>query len=163
MSYSETDSMDLAGKATVTAAFRVATLNDLEAIHDIRRDSILGIESEHFSPSELHAWAERRSPEFFAPRVEEGAIVLVVSDAGPIAWGSSAADKITGIYVRPSTWRAGVGCSLMARLEADIVGCGYRCVTLTASANAVGFYAKMGCVGGDPSAHGKTVLMTKIL
>ena len=89
--------------------------------------------------------------------------MLVVSEAVPIAWGSSAADKITGIYVRPSTWRAGAGRSLMARLEADIVGRGYRGVTLTASANAVGFYAKMGYVGGEPSADGKTVLMTKVL
>ena len=141
--------------------FRLATLNDLEAIHDIRRDSILGIKSECFSPSELQAWAGRRSPEYFAPRVAEGAIVLVVTEAGPIAWGSSAADKITGVYVRPSTWRAGVGRSLMTRLEADIVGRGYREVKLSASANAVGFYAKMGYVGGEPSADGKTVVMKK--
>lgn len=143
--------------------FRLVTLNDLEAVHDIRRDAILGTESEHFSPSELQTWADRRSPEYFAPRVAEGAIVLVVSEAGPIAWGSSAADKITGIYVRPSTWRAGVGRSLMARLEVDIVGRGYTCVTLSASANALGFYAKMGYTGVEPSADGKAVLMTKIL
>src|SRR5712691_7548460 len=63
---------------------RKASSDDLGIIHDIRRDAILGI-SDDFGVIERQAWADRRSPEFFAERVSAGDVVLAVSGSSG-AW-----------------------------------------------------------------------------
>ncbi len=63
----------------MSVTIREASSDDLDIIHDIRRDAILGIESDDFGVVERQAWADRRSPEFFAERVAAGDVVLAVS------------------------------------------------------------------------------------
>ena len=55
----------------MSLTIRKASSDDLGIIHDIRRDAILGI-SDDFGVVERQAWADRRSPEFFAERVAAG-------------------------------------------------------------------------------------------
>ena len=128
----------------MSITLRKANVDELGVMHAIRRDAILGIESESLALSDLKAWADRRSTEFLADRVAAGAVVIAVSEDNPIAWGSSFDDWITGIYVRPSSSHTGVGRTIMSRLESDIVKRGHACAYLESSPNAVGFYAKLG-------------------
>ena len=56
-------------------ALRLAPTNDLAIIHAIRRAAILGIAPVEFTLEQLQTWAERRSPEYFAPMVEQRLLV----------------------------------------------------------------------------------------
>jgi GNAT superfamily N-acetyltransferase len=124
--------------------FRTACMGDLASIHAIRRAAILGISPAEFTPEELQCWAEKRSPEYFAPLVKKGLLVLTEREGVPIAWGSSAENKIEGVYVHPSAGRAGVGRLLVTHLENEIARRGYSVAHLAASLNAVSFYAALG-------------------
>ncbi len=144
--------------------FRKGTLEDLELIHEIRRAAILGISSKEFSRTECRTWAERRSPEYFAPRVETGAVVIVENESGEaIAWGASVGKRVEGIYVRPECGRRGVGRQLMSELEEQIRERGNSSTRLAASLNAVGFYEKLGYVALDGVSDSNSVPMAKEL
>ncbi len=142
--------------------FRKATLDDLEAIHAIRRAAILGITSNELSRTECCTWAERRSPEHFAPRVE--AVVIVEDESGEaIAWGASVGHRVEGIYVHPESGGRGIGRQLMSALEEQIREHGNSSARLAASLNAVAFYEKLGYIALDDVSDGKTVPMAKEL
>ena len=126
------------GEPAVSVTIRKASL-DNGIIHDIRRDAILGIESDELGHNEALGLGDRRSPKFYAQRVAAGDVVLAVSGSSTIGWGSSSGDSISGIYIRSSSGHMGVGRAIMSSLEADIVKCGHECATLESSPNAVGF------------------------
>ena len=144
--------------------FRKGTVEDLGLIHEIRRAAILGITSNELSRIECRTWAERRSPEYFAPRVETGAVVIVENESGKaIAWGASVGRRVEGIYVRPESGRRGVGRHLMSELEEQIRERGNSSSRLAASLNAVGFYERLGYIALDAVSDSKTVPMAKEL
>jgi putative acetyltransferase len=147
----------------VSVTIRKAGFDDLGIIHDIRRDAILGIGSDELGITKRQAWADRRSPEFYAQRVAAGDVVLAVSASSAIGWGSSSGDCITGIYIRSSAGHMGVGRAIMSRLEADIVKRGHECATVESSPNAVGFYAKLGYSSVGPPDDDGAVPMQKLL
>ena len=124
-------------------ALRPACLGDLDLLHAIRRDAILGVAAE-MDLRERQTWADRRSPTFFADRVAAGHVVIASVDGDDIGWGSHADAWVTGLYVRPSGSRRGVGRTLMSRLEREIAERGHTCVRLASSPNAVGFYTTLG-------------------
>jgi ribosomal protein S18 acetylase RimI-like enzyme len=147
----------------VSVIIRKANLDDLGIIHDIRRDAILGIESDELGIRDRQAWTDRRPPEFYAERIAAGDVVLAVSASNAIGWGSSSGNCITGIYIRSSSGRIGVGRAIMSSLETDIVKRGHECATLESSPNAVGFYTKLGYTSvGLPDDDG-AVPMKKLL
>jgi len=127
----------------VSITLRTASLDDLGIIHAIRRDAILGIPSET-GLRDRQAWADSRSPGFYADRLASGNVVIASSEGDVIGWGSSADEWITGLYVGSSWSRRGVGRTLMSRLETEIVKRGHACARLESSSNAVGFYTKLG-------------------
>jgi ribosomal protein S18 acetylase RimI-like enzyme len=127
----------------MSMTIRKGSSDDLGIIHDIRRDAILGI-SDDFGVIERQEWADRRSPKFFAERIAAGDVVLAVSGSSELGWGSSSGNYISGVYIRSSSGRMGVGRAIMSRLESDIMKRGHEYATLESSPNAVGFYVKLG-------------------
>lgn len=146
----------------MSVTIRTASSDDLGIIHDIRRDAILGI-SDGLGVVERQAWADRRSPEFFAERVAAGDVVLAVSGSSGLGWGSSSGDYIGGVYIRSSSGRTGVGRTIMSRLEFAIAKRGHACATLDSSPNAVGFYVKLGYAPVGPPGSDGAVPMKKTL
>jgi ribosomal protein S18 acetylase RimI-like enzyme len=146
----------------MSVTIRQGISDDLGIIHDIRRDAILGI-SDDFGVIERQAWADRRSPEFFAERIAAGDVVLAVSGSSELGWGSSSGDYISGVYVRSASGRMGVGRAILSRLESDIVKRGHECATLDSSPNAVGFYVKLGYTPVEPLKDDRSVPMRKAL
>jgi len=140
---------------------RKASPDDLGLIHDIRRDAILGIESDDLDDPQ--AWADRRSPEFFADRVAAGDVVVAVSGSSALGWGSSSGDCVTGVYVRPSSGRMGVGCAILSRLEDEIAKRGHEFATLESSPNARRFYVELGYTSVGPPDEDGAVPMRKAL
>ena len=149
---------------TATTGLRRAANTDLQVVHQIRREAILGIAPECLSQAATEEWAEMRTPEYFAPRVADNAIWLAVDEEGtPIAWGASVGNRVEGIYVRPEFGRTGIGRNLMEKLEEDIRTRGHGDVRLAASLNAVGFYSKLGYATVRTSKDNLTIPMTKDL
>jgi GNAT superfamily N-acetyltransferase len=146
----------------MSVTIRKGSSDDLSIIHDIRRDAILGI-SDDFGVIERQVWADRRSPEFFAERIAAGDVVLAVSGSSALGWGSSSGDYISGVYIRSSSGRRGVGRAIMSRLESDIVKRGHKYATLDSSPNALGFYAKLGYMPIGSLNDDRTVPMRKAL
>jgi GNAT superfamily N-acetyltransferase len=139
----------------------LAGSGDLQAVYEIRRAAIPGISSAEFSPAELQAWADKRSPEYFLPMLEQRLLVIAEREGAAIAWGSSAEDKIEGLYVCPSAGRAGVGRRLMAHWENEIARRGYEVVHLAASLNAASFYEELGYLKTRPESVGQAFHMQK--
>jgi hypothetical protein len=144
----------------MSVTIREASSDDLGIIHDIRRDAILGI-SDDVGVIERQAWADRRSPEFFAERIVAGDVLLAVSGSSGLGWGKG--DYISGVYIRSSSGRTGVGHAIMSRLESDIVKRGHECATLDSSPNAVVFYVKLGYTPAGPLNDDGAVPMRKAL
>lgn len=127
----------------ISIKLRVAGPDDLAVINAIRRDAILGIPPET-GLRDAQAWADKRSPEFYAERLAAGSIVIASSRGCPIGWGSSDDDRITGLYVRSSSGAVGVGRAIMSNLEVKILQRGHAYARLESSPNALGFYIKLG-------------------
>lgn len=141
---------------------RTASLDDLGRVHTIRRDAILGIGS-GTGIRDRQAWADQRSPAYYADRLAVGQIVIASWEGDEIGWGSSAEDWITGLYVRAAWSRRGVGRTIMSRLETEIVQRGHACARLEASPNAVGFYTKLGYVSvGLPDDDGALPMQKRL-
>ena len=141
---------------------RTASLDDLDIIHAIRRDAILGVPPET-GLRDRQTWADRRSPAFFADRVAAGRVVMASSAGDDIGWGSSAEAWITGLYVRTSWSGKGVGRRLMAKLETEIVKRGHACARLASSPNAVGFYTTLGYIPvGLPDGEGAVPMKKRL-
>ena len=142
---------------------RRANVQDLQAVHQIRQAAILGIVSDDLSRVECLQWAAKRSPDYFAPRLEHGTMLLAENAEGQVVgWGSTEGERIEGLYVRPDCGGQGVGRRLMAALEGHIRQRGHRQARLAASANAVGFYRQLGYVPLGPMKN-KAVPMIKEL
>ena len=103
-----------------------ACLSDLDLIHVIRRDAILGVPAGAGLP-DRQAWAASRSPSCYADRLAAGQVVLARVAGEAIGWGSSAEAWITGLYVRAAWSRRGIGRTLMAHLETAIAQRGHAC------------------------------------
>jgi GNAT superfamily N-acetyltransferase len=131
--------------ASRTSAIHVrdAQPDDLDAMHAIRRDAILGIQS-GLEPSVRQAWADGRTAESYAKRVAAGDAVIASLAGDDVGWGSSTGDCINALYVCPSRGHCGVGRVLMSTLEAAIFARGLGYAKLDSSPNAVGFYMKLG-------------------
>jgi ribosomal protein S18 acetylase RimI-like enzyme len=146
----------------MSVTIRKASSDDLSSIYDIRRDAILGI-SDDPEAIDRQAWADSRSAEFFADRIATSDVVLAVSGSIALGWGSSSAAHISGVYIRSSSGRTGIGRAIMSRLESDIMKRGHAYATLDSSPNAIGFYVKLGYAPvGLPDADG-AVPMKKAL
>ena len=141
---------------------RTAWLSDLDLIHAIRRDAILGVPA-GADLQERQAWADSRSPSFYVDRLVAGQVVLARVAGEAIGWGSSADAWITGLYVRAAWSRRGIGRTLMARLEMEIAQRGHACVRLAASPNAVDFYTTLGYAPHGLADGEGAVPMTKRL
>ena len=142
---------------------RTASSGDLALVHAIRRDAILGIAT-GMARREAQAWADKRSPEFYAERLAAGYVVIAGFRGDDIGWGSSADDRITGLYVRSSLAGRGVGRALLFELEACIRKRGHAYARLDSSPNAVGFYVRLGYVqAGLPGGDGAVPMKKNLL
>ena len=133
--------------------FRRAVLGDLDVMHAIRRDAILGIETRDTNGRQ--AWADRRSAAYYAERVTNGEVLVAHLAGDDVAWGSSTGDRVTALYVCSSNSELGVGRALMSELESAVVARGHAYARLESSPNAVGFYERLGYTRvGVPQADG---------
>ena len=142
---------------------RQASLSDLEVIHAIRREAILGIKSDTLVATDRRKWADKRSQEFFVDRVAAGDILIAMCEGNAVGWGSAFGGFVTGLYVRPSVGLRGVGRKIMSSLESRILKDGQACARLESSPNALQFYTRLGYVAVGPPEDDGAIPMKKAL
>ncbi len=140
---------------TVIVTLRQANLCDLQIIHAIRRDAILGIKSEALAETDRREWAGSRSQEYFIDRVAAGEVLIAMVEGTAVGWGSTSGEFVTGLYVCPCASLRGIGRSIMSSLESRIMSDGHTSARLESSPNALQFYRRLGYVPvGSPQDDG---------
>lgn len=121
---------------------------DARALTAIFRAAIARHGPDWFSPEQVAAWMNRRTPEDFARRLADLNEPHFVAEVGKQPVGFSAATpgapgEITMLYVHPEAPR-GTGSLLLARAEKTLRDLGVETARLVAALNAQGFYLKRG-------------------
>lgn len=132
---------------------RKATRADAEAVRQVRRKSIEGLAPDAYSQNQVEAWANEWKSTDYSPPIESDDVYFVVAEAdeklrgfgslqleAPDEYDAAVDAEITGVYVHPSTARAGVGTEILLNIEQEARDRGFQTLGLSASLNAVPFY-----------------------
>jgi putative acetyltransferase len=125
---------------------REAREADAEAILDLHIASIRAFGPETYDDEQVEAWAYKEGgPSYPIGHPEH--VVLVAERAGEIAGFGDIAPpecELYAVYVHPEHAGEGVGTAILDLLERTASDHGCDRLELTASKNAVGFYAQAG-------------------
>lgn len=137
--------------------YREAVARDSEAIRAVHCESILGLGIESYSREQVEAWAVGCATADYRSTIEstDSYCIVAEDDRGVVGFGTLAPDapddydpavdvEVTAVYVHPAVAREGVGTVLYEELETTARDCGFGSLGLTASRNAVPFYAELG-------------------
>lgn len=131
---------------------RTATPADAEAVRQVHRASIEGLGPSAYTPEQVEAWARGCESADYIASITSDDLSIVAEDAGgllgfgtlcfesPSGYEASVDAEITGVYVRPSVTRNGVGTALLETIEQEARERDFQTLGLTASLNAVPFY-----------------------
>lgn len=127
---------------------REARPNDREILAGVRRASIQGVASPHYSHQEINAWLTPAPP---GPSTAgRPGLQRFVAEYRDVVIGFSAWESGTGwvraVYVLPEWSGKGAGSALLARIEVAARTQGTQTLRLYASLNAVDFYRNRGFV-----------------
>lgn len=140
---------------------RVATLEDLSAVNDVKRDASL-VADEYRESLLAH-------PELLTvaeDEIDAGDVLVAEADGrvvGVIAVDHGDHLEITGLFVRHADWKRGIGRRLLDDAIARFDGTPPMIVRVTASPDAEPFYRRCGFVtiGGTSTRFGPAVLMRR--
>jgi putative acetyltransferase len=151
---------------------RPGTLEDREAIFQVHLRAIRASAGGWYPPAVIAAWTGSLSPLAYTAVVAAGQLFVAEQDGDVVGFGQldPATGGIDAIYVRPDAQRRGVGLRLLAEAERRARRAGHQVVHLSASLNAVAFYARAGFASAGRSRHplssGVTMtceLMTRVI
>lgn len=136
---------------------REATPADAEAVREIHAESIRGLGPGAYSEEQVEAWAAGCESADYTVGIESAENRFVVAEDGeelhgfgtlsfdaPEEYEASVDGEVTGVYVRPSSARNGVGSAILDDVERYARERGVRTLGLSASLNAVPFYEARG-------------------
>lgn len=136
---------------------REATPVDVEAIRTVHHDAITELGMQAYTRTQVEAWAQGCESADYASTIESDETVFLVAEregdvvafgslrlAAPEGYADDADAEVTGVYVRPSVAREGVGSRICAALEERARSQDVRTIGLAASRNAVPFYERQG-------------------
>ena len=123
---------------------RPATLNDAQAIFDIRRAAILAFAAPAMPPAQAREWADAHPPVWTVHLIRERQVWTYDLDGDVVAWVSAAGNRVDGLYTSPPHAGQGIASALLQFVEANLIRLGHTAVLLDASANAERFYRRRG-------------------
>ncbi|QBE61824.1 GNAT family N-acetyltransferase [Pseudoduganella lutea] len=125
---------------------RLATVEDLAALWALRTRAVRSGCAAHYAPDVIEAWCAAPMPDRM-PGLVAGGGCLVAEDEGRLA-GYAILDVANGevdaVFVEPSGQGRGIGIGLLVALEALARERRIGRLYLSASLNAVPFYARAG-------------------
>jgi putative acetyltransferase len=137
------------GQALPKAALRPYLAADAPVLAAIFAASIEALTGDDYSEAQQQAWASAADDEAQFGKRLAGELTLVATlQNSPVGFAAlKGADHIDMLYVHPSAVGQGVASMLCDALEKLAGGRGAKALTVDASDNAEGFFAKRGYVG----------------
>lgn len=125
---------------------RQATDDDRPAICTVHVRAIRETCSHSYSPEQVSAWAGLLSPDSYCTVVNERVMVVATDGGAVVGFGQMNPDtgEVDAVYVLPDRQGEGIGRLVLADLEAKARARGIRVLELSATLNAVPFYAQAG-------------------
>ncbi len=137
---------------------RAATVADAAAICDVHLASIYVLCARDYSPEQVTAWCEGKSPADYVEAIEQGGqLVVALVNEAIVGFGGISIQppiaEVKAVFVHPEATGHGAGRAILAALEAKAIGAGCTDFSLPASLTARRFYENNGYVAGEPVQH----------
>lgn len=123
---------------------RVARCSDAEALHELRRRSILELAIAGMSIERAQAWANKGSVEFMCRRLEEAEAWVAEDQLRILGWVAVRGDYLDALYVEPEYAGRGIGAHLLRLAEEKTLRKGIEVLRTEASPNSERFYLRQG-------------------
>ena len=123
---------------------RLATLDDVALLFEVRRRSILELAPPTMSVANAERWAGQLTLAGMERKLRDLEIWIAEPDGVVAGWGAIHGDILEGLYTVPEYAGQGIGAALLDRLEGLMRGRGFEAVHAEASPNALGFYQRRG-------------------
>lgn len=125
---------------------RVGTLEDVEAILKVHRQSILGLGQVSYTKEECQSWASGLEQGQYRDAMTRDGETYLVAENGEnlVGFCSYKSNEIIGLYVDPAAGREGIGTRLMRAAEEEIAIDRPMLITLNAALSALAFYQSQG-------------------
>jgi putative acetyltransferase len=136
------------GQALPKPALRPLLAEDVPVLAAIFAASVEELTGEDYSEAQQQAWASAADDEEeFGKRLAGELTLIATLQNSPVGFASlRGADHIDMLYVHPGATEQGVASMLCEALEKLAAGRGAKSLTVDASDNAEGFFAKRGYV-----------------
>jgi putative acetyltransferase len=142
---------------------RLATQCDAKRLFELRRRSIVALAPKAMSVPQAKNWAENLTITAMERKLREFEIWVVEQDDAVVGWGAIAGDRLEGLYVAPEFAGRGIGTELLGVLERLLRERGVLALRAEASANAEGFYLRLGYEPiGPVSPEGARPIMKRL-
>jgi putative acetyltransferase len=129
---------------SLPATYRPAQRDDVLALFELRRQSILKLAPAGMPAEEAAAWAAKLDLAGMAQKLSDLEIWVAELDCRVVGWGAVRVHVLEGLYTAPEAARRGIGAGLLAMLERLLRERGARIILAEASANARDFYLRRG-------------------
>jgi putative acetyltransferase len=137
------------GQALPKPALRPLLAEDIPVLAAIFAAAVEQLTGEDYNEAQQQAWASAAGDEGqFGKRLASELTLIATLQNSPVGFASlKGADHIDMLYVHPAAAGQGVASMLCEALEKLAGGRGAKSLTVDASDNAEGFFAKRGYVG----------------
>lgn len=126
-------------------ALRPFLADDVPVLAAIFAASIEELTGDDYSEAQQQAWTEAAESEEFGKRLAADLTLIATLEGSPVGFASlHGADHIRMLYVHPAVAGQGIATMLVDALERLAGGRGAKDLTVDASDNAQGFFAKRG-------------------
>jgi putative acetyltransferase len=132
------------------AVHRSATLDDVNRLFELRRQSITKLAVKGMSCTEVASWAEKLTISGMEQKIRELEIWVAEVNETVVGWGAIRGNRLEGLYTEPDFAGRGIGTGLLSLIEELMRGRGIVTVRAEASSNAVAFYLRRGYERSGP-------------
>jgi putative acetyltransferase len=146
---------------------RIATTGDIPAMWVLRTRAVRQTCASHYPPDIIDRWACAAPPVSYSPLVTAGGAVIVEENGAMLGFAVLDVEggEVNAVFVEPAAGRRGIGRILIRALEDMAVAAGCGRLHLSASLNAVPFYAAFGFerAGEESQPHRSGILLDAVL
>lgn len=127
-------------------SIRRATEDDRRSIYEVHVAAIEAVGPPDYDPEQVKTWAALNDPEEYVLNDDRMPFLVAEYDDSVVGFAQADFDAshVEKVYVHPENAGQGVATALVERLELLAVEADVPELTVVASRNAVGFYARIG-------------------
>ena len=125
---------------------RPATPNDIDRIHEIHTSAIRELCIQDYTPEQIEAWTNNRTPEGYLRYIEQFQFYVVELDGKVVGYArySTKSNEYCSLFVDPDYVRRGIATELSNFVFQDAIVQGLDHLWLNGSMTAIPFYETVG-------------------